>query len=141
MFKSIAVSLLLLPTHAFAWTFSPTPICTLSFAGEDMDVTVTYDASLPEYALLLTRADGWPDAPVFSLRFEGPRGLTISTGRHSVDGETLAARDTGFGNVLNGLEFNTRAVAILGDLEVPVALDGINPAMTQFRACPVAQLS
>jgi hypothetical protein len=41
----------------------------------------------------------------------GPRGNMISTSRHALsdDGRTLSVSDRGFGNVLNGLEFNVRS--------------------------------
>jgi hypothetical protein len=41
---------------------------------------------------------------------------------------------------LNGLNFNQRAVAILGEFEVAVSLDGAAPAVEEFRACPTDQL-
>ncbi|WP_245818946.1 excinuclease ABC subunit B [Marivita hallyeonensis] len=131
------------PMSAAAWEFTPVPICTLFHQGEDMAVMVTYDHSVREYAIHLSREGGWPEDDVFSMRFEGERGLTISTTRHSVDAvdpRTLTVKDRGFGNVLNGLNFNARAVAVLGDLEVPVSLDGAAPAVEEFRACPTDQL-
>lgn len=127
---------------AMAWEFTPDPICTLSHRGQDMTVKVTYDPMIEEYAIHLERDGGWPDASVFSLRFEGPSGQVISTDRHvvgEVSPETLTVRDRGFGNVLNGLEFNSRAVAVLDDLEVSVSLDGAAPAVAAFRACPADQ--
>lgn len=126
---------------AAAWEFAPLPICTLSHQGAKMAVTVTYDASLPEYAIHLDRAAGWPDVAIFALRFEGPRGMSISTGQHVVQGTRLTVRDRGFGNVLNGIAFNFRAIAVLGDLEVPVDLSGAAGPMQDFRACPLDQLS
>ena len=75
--------------------------------------------------------------PIFAIRFDGPRGLTISTDRHVIldDGATLTVTDRGFGNVLNGLEFNDTATALLGDRAVAFALDGAGPAVRAFRAC------
>ena len=140
----LALPLLVVPLPAMAWEFTPVPICTLFHQDPEVSVRVTYDPASGEYAIHLSREGGWPDAAVFSLRFEGPRGLTISTTRHVIevgDTRTLTVRDRGFGNVLNGLEFNTRAVAILGDLEVPVMLDGAAPAVEEFRACPAEQLA
>jgi hypothetical protein len=120
---------------AFAWEFSPAPICTLSYA-EAAQVEVTYDARLPEYAIHITSPEGWVDAPVFSLRFEGPRGGTISTDRHTIEGDTLTVRDTGFGNVLYGLQLNTTAVAVLGGQEVEIDLAGAADPVQAFRGCP-----
>ena len=119
------------------------PICTLFHQGEEMAVMVTYDPGIREYAIQLSREGGWPSGAIFSMRFEGPRGLTISTTRHVIEAEdtrTLTVRDRGFGNVLNGLNFNTRAFAVLGDLEVPLSLDGAAPAVEEFRNCPGDQM-
>ena len=66
--------------------------------------------------------------------------MAISTDRHvlSDDGRTVTVRDTGFGNVLNGLEFNGAATAILADAAVTFPLDGIAEPMAAFRACLAA---
>lgn len=139
----VALALLVAPLPAMAWEFTPVPICTLFHQDPEVAVMVTYDPDGGEYAIHLSREGGWPDAAVFSMRFEGPRGLTISTTQHVIEAEdtrTLTVRDRGFGNVLNGLNFNQRAVAVLGDLEVPVSLDGAAPAVEEFRACPTDQL-
>lgn len=139
----IAIALLVAPVPAKAWDFTPVPICTLFHQDADVAVMVTYDPGSGEYAIHLSREGGWPEAAVFSMRFEGPRGLTISTTRHVIEAEdirTLTVRDRGFGNVLNGLNFNQRAVAVLGDLEVAVSLADAAPAVEQFRACPADQL-
>lgn len=109
-----------------------------------MSVSVTFDPTISEYAINLSREPGWPDADVFSIRFEGERGLTISTDRHLInpdDTRTLVVKDRGFGNVLNGIKFNTRAVAIVGDVEVPVSLEGAAPAVDEFRTCPTDQMA
>ncbi|MGJ8602805.1 MAG: excinuclease ABC subunit B [Marivita sp.] len=126
---------------AAAWDFSLQPICTLSHRGQEMDVTVTFDPALAEYALHLTRPGGWPEAPVFSLRFEGAAGQTISTSRHVITLNTLTVRDSGFGNVLDGLAFNSRAVAVLGALNVGVDLEGATAEVAAFRECPSDQIA
>lgn len=139
---TVALTLCFAPLSSLAWEFTPVPICTLFHQGDDIAVMVTYDPNGGEYAIHLSREGGWPESSVFSMRFEGPRGLTISTTRHVIESEdtrTLTVRDRGFGNVLNGLNFNQKAVAILGDLEVPVSLDGAAPAVEEFRACPTDQ--
>ena len=140
---SVALALLLTPLPAIAWEFTPVPICTLFHQDPEVAVMVTYDPRSGEYAIHLSREGGWPKSAVFSMRFEGPRGLTISTTQHMIEAEdtrTLTVRDRGFGNVLNGLNFSQRAVAVLGDLEVSVSLDGAAPAVEEFRACPNDQL-
>jgi len=139
---AFTLALVLTPLPAVAWDFTPVPICTLFHQDADVAVMVTYNPADGEYAIQLSREGGWPEASVFSMRFEGPRGLTISTTRHTIEVEdtrTLTVRDRGFGNVLNGLNYNMRAVAVLGDLEVPVSLDGAAPAVEEFRACPTDQ--
>ena len=74
------------------------------------------------------------------MRFDGPRGLTITTNRQTLteNGRTLTVTDRGFGNVLNGLEFNTTATALSDDVEVPFPLDGAASAVQAFRACATA---
>jgi hypothetical protein len=140
----IALAFACLASPVAAWDFTPVPICTLFHQGAEMAVMVTHDPAIGEYTIQLSRDAGWPEGDVFSMRFEGPRGLIISTDRHQIEAEdprTLTVRDRAFGNVLNGLHFNTRAVAVLGDLEVPVSLDGAAAAVEVFRACPGDQLA
>lgn len=137
----LALALSLIAAPALGWEFSPVPICTLSHETETAQVRVTYDAGIPEYTITVTRLDRpWPDAPVFSLRFDGPRGLTISTDRHSLspDGRSLTVKDRGFGNVLDGLQFNDMATALIGSDALPVPLDGAAEPAARFRACPAA---
>ncbi|WP_342076370.1 excinuclease ABC subunit B [Yoonia sp. SS1-5] len=140
----LALAFLLSASPAAAWDFSPSPICTLTNTSEIGSVTVTYDARLPEYSIAITLADGrWPDAPVFGMAFDGDRPISIQTDRQQIseDGQTLTVTDRGFGNVLNGLEFNLLAMAQTGDRRVLIPLTGIGPAITAFRNCPADQLS
>ncbi|KPP89591.1 MAG: Hemagglutinin esterase [Rhodobacteraceae bacterium HLUCCA08] len=133
-----------LPLPALAWEFSPEPICTLSQAAGTGQVTVTFDPALPEYGIAITLAEGaWDQAPVFAIVFEGARPLTISTDRHvlSDEGMTLTVRDRGFGNVLNGLQFNTRAIARSGATSVTIPLVGASPEVQAFRECPAPATS
>lgn len=142
--RMIALAFACLASPVAAWDFTSVPICTLFHQGAEMAVMVTHDPAIGEYTIQLSRDAGWPEGDVFSMRFEGPRGLIISTDRHRIEAEdprTLTVRDRAFGNVLNGLHFNTRAVAVLGDLEVPVSLDGAAAAVEVFRACPGDQLA
>ena len=142
--KRYLLPFLCVASSAHAWDFTPTPICTLFHQGDNMSVSVTFDPRISEYAINLSREAGWPESDVFSIRFEGPRGLTISTDRHVINQEdtrTLTVRDRGLGNVLNGLKFNFRAVAVLGDVEVPVSLVGASPAVDEFRTCPTDQVA
>jgi hypothetical protein len=139
-----ALVLLLVATPAGAWEFTPVPVCTLSHAEPEASVTVTWDPSLSEpYAIAVTRAVPWPEGPVFAIRYDGTRTLTISTGRHirSDGGTTLTVTDRGFGNVLDGLEFNATATAMSGDAETAFSLDGASGPVRDFRTCTQAPLS
>lgn len=134
------IALLVLTTPAAAWNFTATPVCTLSHDTPELAVTVTYDPSeRAPYSITLRRPDPWPRTETFGLRFEGPAALTIGTGRHrlSPDGRALTVTDTGFGNVLDGLSYNTTATAIAGEVAVPFDLTDAHPAVEAFRACIV----
>jgi hypothetical protein len=140
----LVLAFTLLASPAAAWEFSDAPICTLTNTSDAGDVTVTYDASLPEYTITITLPDGtWPEDPTFAMAFAGGMPIGIQTDSHerSADGRSLTVADSGFGNVLNGLEFNTRAYAASGDTTVGIALDGIGPAIKAFRDCPTANLA
>lgn len=139
-----ALAFLLLASPAAAWEFSASPICTLTGTSDAGTLTVTYDAALPEYTITITLPDGvWPEDPAFAMAFAGGMPIGIQTDRHtrSPDGRSLTVTDSGFGNVLNGLEFNSRAYATSGDTTVGVSLDGIGPAIKAFRDCPAANLA
>jgi len=132
--------LCLAASPASAWDFTPAPVCTLFLEREDFSVVVTYDAGAGEYAIVLRRIDPWPTDPVFAIRFEGPRGLTISTSRHRLTegGRALTVVDRGFGNVLDGLQFNHTATAFTGGATLEVPLRNAAPAVEEFRACTTA---
>lgn len=131
----------ILAIPAEAWETRSDAICVLEHSEESADVRLTYDPGSKVYSIAITPAQPWRSYPVFAIRFEGPRSLTISTGRHTMteDGGTLAVTDSGFGNVLNGLEFNHTATALLGDQAVEVSLDGAAPAVQDFRTCASGQ--
>lgn len=129
---------LLAAVPASAWEFSAVPVCTLSHETPDARVAVTYDPAQPQpYAIAITLDRPWPGAPGFGIRYDGARALSITTNRHvlSADGRTLTVTDHGFGNVLDGLEFNSTATAISGDRAVALPLDGAAPEVRAFRAC------
>lgn len=137
-------ALILIASPAAAWEFSASPICTLTSSGDAGTMTVTYDASLPEYAIALTLPEGtWPNAPVFGMAFAEDRPISIQTDQHRIsnEGRTLTVKDRGFGNVLDGLEFNTRAYAILGDTTIGFGLDGIKDPIAAFRNCPAVNMT
>ena len=139
---ALALCLLAGPLHA--WEFTADPVCTLSHETEAASVRVTHDPAIPEYAITITRAGAaWPGGPVFAIRFDGPRGLTISTTRHRLGeaGRALTVTDRGFGNVLDGLQFNDTATALLGDAAVAFPLDGAAEPVGRFRACVAAPVA
>ena len=131
-------ALIFLASPAWAWDFSPTPVCTLSHDTPGLEITLTYDPRREAaYAIALTATQPWPDDLVFGLRFSGGREITITTDRHVIQngGRTLVVRDQGFGNVLNGLEFNLAATAFTGGAARQVSLDGAAEPVRAFRAC------
>jgi hypothetical protein len=136
--RALCLALLLAAAPAHAWEAGVDgTICTLDHSGAQGQVRLTYDPSLPLYTISIRRAEPWPDAPVFAIRFVGSRANLISTSRHVLsDGRlTLTVTDRGFGNVLDGLEFNEAAVAMAGETSVAVSLDGAAPEVAAFRAC------
>ena len=138
------LAFLLFASPAAAWEFSASPICTLTDTSEAGEITVTYDPAITEYAIIVTLPEGrWINAPTFGMAFANDRPISIQTDQHSIspDGRSITVKDRGFGNVLNGLEFNSRAYAILGDTTVDIDLTGIGPAITAFRDCPAANLA
>ena len=138
--RTVLITLLLaLPAHA--WEFQPSPICTLSHTEASDQVVVTYDHATGLYAIAVTTAAGWPNAPAFSIRFDGARPNTISTARHETAGRTLTVSDVGFGNVLDGLEFNATATAFTQTAAVTVSLTGAAPEVRKFRACATAPIA
>jgi hypothetical protein len=141
---ALLAALVLLATPALAWEFTDVPVCTLSHATAEVAVAVTFDPAMTEYAITLTLAEGvWPRGTVFAIAFEGGWPITIQTDRHqfSDDGRTLTVRDSGFGNVLDGIGRNSSATAMLPGLAVAVPLDGAGGPLAAFRACPAPQLS
>lgn len=134
----LAIALLLLAAPANAWEFSSTPICTLSHETQESSVVVTYDPATLQYELTLELNDSvWPNAPTFGMLFDGPRRIQIGTDRHqlSADRRVLSVADSGFGNVLDGLEFNDRAFARSGALIVDFSLESATDHVRAFRDC------
>jgi hypothetical protein len=129
---------------ATAWEFIETTVCTVSHAGDDVEVAVVFDPSAALYTITLTLQQGtWPQSNAFRLRFDGPRALIIGTDRHSYspDGRSLSVSDSGFDNVLDGIGLNQSMTALVADQSVSVATTDAKPAMDAFRACPSAPIS
>lgn len=133
----VLAALLLTTTPALAWEVKSGRVCELVHDGDNASVLVTFDPAIPEYSIAISPARPWSQGPIFAMRFDGPRGNTITTDRHVISGggATLTVIDSGFGNVLNGLEYNHTATALLGDQAVAVPLDGAATAVRRFRAC------
>lgn len=133
------LTLLAVPAHG--WEATSGAICTLTHALPQAEVRLTYDPGGPVYAITLTRRDvTWAQGPVFAIRFEGPRSLTISTARHALSDAdaALTVTDTGFGNVLDGLQFNDTATALIADQALTIPLAGAAGPLAKFRACAAA---
>ncbi|MBO6893644.1 MAG: excinuclease ABC subunit B [Roseibium sp.] len=136
MFRAFVIYMLTV-APALAWEARSGAVCELVNDGEGAQVRVTFDPAIPEYAIAVTPGRALQDGPVFAMRFDGSRSNTIATDRHvlSGDGATVTVRDRGFGNVLDGLEFNHTATVLLGDQAIAVPLDGAGPAVRAFRDC------
>lgn len=128
---------------ALAWDFTPRPICTVTHETDSVAVRITFDSRTGLYAMDLTRSDAWQPAPSFAIRFDGPMPRTIVTDRqtYSEDGRTLTVTDTGFGNVLSGIEFSQMAVVMLGPFLDTLPTIGAAPSIQKFRACEASILS
>jgi len=142
--KRLFAALILLPFPALAWDATIGPVCTLTHASGEAEIALSYDPSLPLYSITVTRGgDGWRDAQTFGMQFFGPRPNMITTNRHQLgDGDrSLTVTDRGFGNVLDGLQFNESVTAFTSAGQtVTVSLDGAAPAVQAFRDCTEAGL-
>lgn len=122
---------------AAAWEFTPGLPCLLTHVEGGAEVELTHDPTQPLYSITIRTLALWPESAVFGIRFNGPAGLTITTDRHVIsnDGRALTVTDRGFGNVLNGLQMNDSATALLGDTAVTFSLDGADVPVEKFRRC------
>lgn len=122
---------------AAAWEFTPGLPCYLRHADGAVEVELTHDPTQPLYTITIRQPEAWPRAAIFAMRFEGDNALMISTDRHviSPDGKSVTVTDRGFGNVLNGLQFNATVTALLGEAEVRFSLDGAVEPVADFRIC------
>ncbi|MCC5975472.1 MAG: excinuclease ABC subunit B [Rubellimicrobium sp.] len=139
-----AILVVLSAGPALAWEFVEDRLCRMTGGTDEVLVEVTFDPVGGDYAISLTLTGAtWPAADVFGIAFDGGWPLLIQTDRHALtgDGRTLTVTDTGFGNVLAGMEFNRTASAIADDRQVAIPLDGAAEAVAAFRACPSPRLS
>ena len=137
LFMRTVLFCLALSSPAQAWEFTPGLPCVLRFETEAAKITLTHDPTQPLNTLSVRQSAPFAASDTFAMRFEGADGLTITTNRHSLsrDGRTLSVSDTGFGNVLNGLQFNRTAWAILGDQAIAFPLEGAAEPVAAFRLC------
>ena len=122
---------------ASAWELQTGATCTLSHTENGSEIIVTYDPGPAIYAIEISRDTLWRNAAVFAMRFDGGQSVFIQTDRHRISGDrrTLTVTDSGFGNVLNGLQYNSTASAILGDDALAFSLAGAEKPVRAFRAC------
>ena len=125
------------PAHA--WEFTPGTPCLLTHETDDVAIRLTYDPTVPLYSISLTQSIPFAPAPIFSMQFVGPLSLQISTDRHRMSDQdrTVTVFDSGFGNVLNGLQYNEVAIARLGPRQIAVSLTDAADAVAAFRECDV----
>lgn len=128
---------------AHAWEFTPGTPCLLTHDTPDVAIKLTFDPTQPLYSIALTQKTPFTPAPVFAMRFDGPMPIRIATDRHqmSADNQTVSASDSGFGNVLNGLQFNLTATVTLGDQTITIPLDRAAAPVAAFRACDTVATS
>lgn len=144
MRKILTLLALALPLPATAWeASSEAGLCLLRHQEPGHTVELTFDPSGPLYTITLSGEEAWPEASVFAMQFNGPRPIFIQTGAQvlSADRRALTVADRGFGNVLDGLQFNRTARASLGTREVQISLDGAAPAVEAFRTCGTAPVA
>ncbi|SMP24994.1 hypothetical protein [Shimia sagamensis] len=142
--RALLIPALLLASPATAWEAATSPICSLTHETAEAHIHLTYDPSKPLYTLAITQKSApWQPTPWFAMRFIGPNEITISTPEHALsnNNQTLNVADSGFGNVLAGLQFNAAALAFTEAQTVTIPLEGAAPEVQKFRTCAAAQLS
>lgn len=134
-----AVLLCAFGSAAQAWEFTPGTPCILTHETDSLAIELTYDPGAPLYTISLTQTIAFVSAPLFTMQFGSQLPITISTDQHvlSNEGRTLTVTDRGFGNVLNGLQFNSAAIAALGPQSFNIPLLEAADPVAQFRACDV----
>ena len=133
----LTILLFALAGPAAAWEFTPGAICVLEHEASETSVRLTFDPDEVLYTIAVSLDEPWIESPIFAMRFDGNRPIFIQTDRYALTDEqrTLNVADSGFGNVLDGLQFNARATAILGDQSASVSLEDAAEPVAAFRAC------
>ncbi len=134
----LTAALILFASPTLAWEAGVDGnLCTLTHAEEGANVRLTYNPSVPLYTITVTAPEPWPVETRFGMAFYGAQPNTILTDRHvlSPDRLSLSVSDRGFGNVLDGLQFNEAATGFTGVAVVAMSLEGAAPEVEAFRAC------
>ncbi|SPH22726.1 hypothetical protein ASD8599_03472 [Ascidiaceihabitans donghaensis] len=131
------VFLAILPCPALAWDFTPGLPCLLSHTEGNRQIELTYDPTQPLYSVTVSQDTPFPDSPFFAMTFNGPRPNTIASTRHTVsnDGRSVTVTDTGFGNVLDGLQYNLSTTIIVAEEKFDIQLRGAAGPVQAFRDC------
>lgn len=132
-----AIISLALTSPATAWEFTAGQPCILTHQTQEVAVKLIYDPTKPLYMISLKQAVPFTRSTTFSIFFLGDLPSAINTNNHrlSVDGKTLTVTDSGFGNVLDGLQYNDKAVATMGDLSLEIPLTDAAGPVAAFRDC------
>lgn len=122
---------------AGAWEFTPGTPCILAYETDNAEVELTYDPTEPLYTISLTQSTAFPIESIFEMQFLGSRSISIATNQHKLSnaGRTLTVTDHGFGNVLDGLQFNDTAIATLGNQVIELPLKDAAGPVARFREC------
>ena len=140
----LTTCLVALTAPVSAWEFTETDICTVTHDAADVTVTLTFDPATDIYDIALALSSAtWGDGSNFRIVFDGPNPIAIGTDRQNInDGRTtLNVSDSGFGNVLDGIQFNRQMTASLGAQSITIPLAGAAEPMVAFRLCPSAATS
>lgn len=144
MRKALTILSIAIAGPTAAWEFTETDICTVTHTDPQAQVTLTFNPAASIYDIAL-QLDGqtWGDGAQFRILFEGAKTISIGTTRQilSDDRTTLNVSDRGFGNVLDGLQFNDVMTATLGEQAVAISLDGAAEPLAAFRLCPTIATS
>jgi hypothetical protein len=126
-----------LASNAAAWEYTPGTPCLLRHETATAVIELTHDVGAPLYSLIVKSTAAFDRMPHFGIRFHGSRPLQNSTDRHvfSADRRLLKVVDSGFSNVLNGLQFNQSAILNFGTSSVEVSLENAAAPVAAFRAC------
>lgn len=123
---------------AQAWVYDGRADCSVRHQTDKLGILLSYAPQTGLYSIAITRWDkAWAGGNRFSMKFDGPKPIFITTDRHELaqNKTTVIASDTGFGNVLDGLEFNFVAAAQLGRERVTIPLKGAKSEIAKFREC------